>query len=90
MSSKRIVLPLYEHATEEGARELAAAIEECFGLSQSPIVEGFPAEDPRPGYCRCETPVFDPEHDAGCRRCGLPIDFSPRTWNDVDGNVRVD
>lgn len=27
-------------------------------------------------YCRCETPVMDVEHDAGCRRCGLPVDFS--------------
>lgn len=28
-------------------------------------------------YCECETPIFDPEHDAGCRRCGLAIDFTP-------------
>lgn len=28
-------------------------------------------------YCRCETPVMDVEHDAGCRRCGLPVDFAP-------------
>lgn len=29
-------------------------------------------------YCTCETPLMDVEHDAGCRRCGLPVDFSPR------------
>ena len=29
-------------------------------------------------YCTCETPVMDVEHDAGCRRCGLPVDFTPR------------
>lgn len=30
-------------------------------------------------YCQCETPYgFDPEYDSGCRRCGLPIDFSPK------------
>lgn len=28
-------------------------------------------------YCGCESPVFDPDHDAGCRRCGLPVDFTP-------------
>lgn len=31
----------------------------------------------RPGYCSCETPIMDAEHDAGCRRCGLPVDFTP-------------
>jgi hypothetical protein len=29
-------------------------------------------------FCSCEAPVFDAEHDAGCRRCGLPVDFTPR------------
>lgn len=29
-------------------------------------------------YCECETPVMDPEHDAGCRRCGLPVNFTPQ------------
>lgn len=29
------------------------------------------------GYCYCETPLMDVEHDAGCRRCGLPVNFSP-------------
>lgn len=33
---------------------------------------------PRDGYCHCEAPVMDPEHDAGCRRCGLPVDFTPQ------------
>jgi hypothetical protein len=28
-------------------------------------------------YCTCENPLMDVEHDAGCRRCGLPVDFSP-------------
>lgn len=28
-------------------------------------------------YCQCETPVMDIDHDAGCRRCGLPVDFTP-------------
>lgn len=28
-------------------------------------------------YCSCETPIIDWDHDAGCRRCGLPVDFSP-------------
>lgn len=41
----------------------------------------FPREleelEARAGYCSCESPVMDPEHDAGCRRCGLPVDFSP-------------
>jgi hypothetical protein len=31
----------------------------------------------RLGYCDCETPVMDIDHDAGCRRCGLPVDFTP-------------
>lgn len=31
----------------------------------------------RPGYCECETPIMDAEHDAGCRRCGRPVDFTP-------------
>ena len=30
-----------------------------------------------PLYCECESPVFDCDHDAGCRRCGQPIDFTP-------------
>ena len=29
-------------------------------------------------YCTCETPIMDIDHDAGCRRCGLPVDFTPR------------
>jgi hypothetical protein len=29
-------------------------------------------------FCTCEVPSFDCEHDAGCRRCGLPVDFTPR------------
>lgn len=29
-------------------------------------------------YCQCETPVMDVEHDAGCRRCGRPVDFTPK------------
>jgi len=29
-------------------------------------------------YCQCETPIMDPEYDAGCRRCGRPVDFTPR------------
>jgi len=29
-------------------------------------------------YCTCESPIMDVEHDAGCRRCGLPVDFSPK------------
>lgn len=28
-------------------------------------------------YCTCGEPVIDVEHDAGCRRCGRPVDFSP-------------
>lgn len=28
-------------------------------------------------YCSCETPIMDVEHDAGCRRCGNPVDFGP-------------
>lgn len=27
-------------------------------------------------YCECETPLIDIEHDAGCRRCGLPVYFA--------------
>lgn len=27
--------------------------------------------------CICEQPVMNIFHDAGCRRCGLPVDFSP-------------
>jgi len=30
------------------------------------------------GYCACEAPAIDVEHDAGCRRCGRPVDFSPQ------------
>jgi hypothetical protein len=29
-------------------------------------------------YCTCEQPVMEVEHDTGCRRCGLPVDFTPR------------
>jgi hypothetical protein len=29
----------------------------------------------RSGYCACDEPLIDVEHDAGCRRCGLPVDF---------------
>lgn len=29
-------------------------------------------------YCACDTPAMDVAHDAGCRRCGLPVDFSPK------------
>ena len=29
-------------------------------------------------YCECASPIMDVEHDAGCRRCGRPVDFSPR------------
>jgi len=40
-------------------------------------------------YCTCDSPVMDVEHDAGCRRCGRPVDFSPRfmtvTVSDEDG-----
>jgi hypothetical protein len=32
---------------------------------------------PREGYCQCETPIFDDTRDAACRRCALPIDFTP-------------
>ena len=28
-------------------------------------------------YCECETPLMDVEHDAGCRRCGRPVNFTP-------------
>lgn len=28
-------------------------------------------------YCACEEPVIDLDHDAGCRRCGLPVNFGP-------------
>lgn len=28
-------------------------------------------------YCSCETPVMNAEYDAGCRRCGNPVDFTP-------------
>lgn len=29
-------------------------------------------------YCECESPIMDVEHDAGCRRCGRMVDFSPK------------
>lgn len=28
-------------------------------------------------YCVCGEPVMDVEYDAGCRRCGRPVDFTP-------------
>jgi hypothetical protein len=28
-------------------------------------------------YCQCQDPLIDYEHDAGCRRCGQPVDFTP-------------
>jgi hypothetical protein len=34
------------------------------------------ANDPS-SYCECDTPVMDIEHDAGCRRCGRPVNFTP-------------
>lgn len=36
-------------------------------------------------YCTCDAPVTDVEHDAGCRRCGLPIDWTPSWGVDVIG-----
>lgn len=28
--------------------------------------------------CACDSgPLIDVEHDAGCRRCGLPVNFAP-------------
>ena len=38
-------------------------------------------------YCRCDAPVMDVEHDAGCRRCGLPVDFTPRLGDPVLGHA---
>ena len=35
-------------------------------------------------YCECETPVFDPEHDSACRRCGLPVNFTPSPEEDAE------
>jgi hypothetical protein len=40
-------------------------------------------------YCECEFPVIDVEHDAGCRRCGAPVDFSP-SEPDAGQSVRVE
>jgi hypothetical protein len=31
-------------------------------------------------FCQCETHVIDVEHDEGCRRCGRPVDFTPRMY----------
>lgn len=28
-------------------------------------------------YCECESPLIAIEHDAGCRRCGRPVNFTP-------------
>lgn len=28
-------------------------------------------------YCTCESPIFDSDYDAGCRRCALPLNFTP-------------
>ena len=28
-------------------------------------------------YCVCGEPVMNPAVDAGCRRCGRPVDFTP-------------
>lgn len=43
-------------------------------------------------YCECEQPVMDIDHDAGCRRCGRPVDFSPAPPPGLerDGVVLVD
>jgi len=35
-------------------------------------------------YCECEAPVMDVEHDAGCRRCGRPVDFAPAPPDHLD------
>ncbi len=32
-------------------------------------------------YCLCEAPAIEVEHDAGCRRCGLPVNFAPPAPN---------
>lgn len=29
-------------------------------------------------YCVCGEPVMNPMYDAGCRRCGRPVDFTPK------------
>jgi glutamine synthetase type III len=34
-------------------------------------------------YCECETPIFDAAHDAGCRRCGNPVNFTPANPADL-------
>ena len=36
-------------------------------------------------YCECETPIMDVEHDAGCQRCGRPVDFTPKIKIAVGG-----
>lgn len=36
----------------------------------------------RQPYCECEAPVIDVDRDAGCRRCGLPVDFTPAWHNE--------
>jgi hypothetical protein len=34
-------------------------------------------------HCECEKSIMDVEHDAGCRRCGLPVCFvGPATSDD--------
>lgn len=40
-------------------------------------------------YCSCEAPIFDAEHDAGCRRCGLPIDFTPQDPDEVEAEQQA-
>jgi hypothetical protein len=42
---------------------------------------GLNRYDPVRCYCECEFPVIDVEHDAACRRCGLPVDFTPAEPN---------
>lgn len=36
-------------------------------------------------YCTCGSPLIDVEHDAGCRRCGLPVNFTPPACVVCDG-----
>ena len=41
-------------------------------------------------YCECEQPVIDVEHDAGCRRCGRPVDFTPAPRPYLELRQRID
>lgn len=72
----------YRPTDATGAAEIVAVPESRH--VDAPAPEPTAVAAPRAGYCRCALPLIDVAHDDGCRRCGLPVDFSPAAPADSD------